>query len=324
LPAYAGSVMSDIAAAGATIVIDRPVDVVRAQLFDVDHAIRARIHHGVSLRWLPPQVPGERRVEQAVKVLTRTHVDVFVVEQGEGGVWVKRFVAGPNQGVRLVAELTPEEGRTRVRIVAFVGPGGYHTGVGKLSQLGLDRMLHKLLEEHRRALEGYEPGRARGAVQAALGPMREAVVAARIREGARADPVKARAMMSNLLEAACVVAVADGQVDGPERDVIQEVARSLCFLELDAAAVDRMAQNVAAAVAAEGIGPRCEKIATRLTALGLGDVGLGVAALVAEISHGIDAPELAALSLLAAALGVGDAALTDRIHDIDRALSGGA
>src|SRR6185437_7837462 len=124
------------------------------QLFDVDHAIRARIHHDVSLRWLPPQAPGERRVEQSTKVLTRTHVDVFVVEEGEAGAWVKRFVDGPNKGARLVAELAEEEGHTRVRVVAFVGPGGYQTGLGKLSQLGLERMLQKLLEEHRRALDG--------------------------------------------------------------------------------------------------------------------------------------------------------------------------
>jgi hypothetical protein len=100
------------------------------------------------------------------------------------------------------------------------------------------------------------------------------------------------------------------------------VARTLCFLELDRAAIDKMVQNVAAAAESEGIEQRCEKIAGRLAALGLGEVGLSVATLVAQVSHGVDAPELAVLGRLAGALGVEEGALTDVIHRIDRGLSG--
>lgn len=322
--------MSTPPTARAGIEIDKPRDLVRAQFFDIDHAIRRRIHHGVSLRWLPQEAPGERRVEAELKLMTRSHVDVFLIEEGEGGSWVKRFVEGPNRGARFEATFTALSGvggapvtagqgrSTRVELTAHVGSMGYHAGLGKLSQLGLQKALEKTLEEHRRAIDGYQPGRARGAVKGVLEPMAGVVREAR----QRADGQNLRAVMSNLLEAACVVAVANGEVDDAERDVIREVAITLCDLELDAPAIDKMVQNVAVAVAAEGIEQRCDKIAGRLAVLGLGEVGLGVATLVAQVSHGIDAPELAALSRVAAALGLGDDALTDVVHRVDRALSG--
>ena len=307
------------AAASAAIDIDRPTDVVRAHFFDVDHAIRDNLHHGVTLRRLPPEAPGELRVEEETKVLARPQVGIFVIESGEGGAFVKRYVAGPNAGTSLVASFAPAAtpSHTAVTLVAFVGEGGYRTGLGRLSPLGLEKLLQKTLGEHRRALGGQAPSRAAGAVQAVLLPMREAVVAAR----AHAEG-EARAVMTNLLEAACVVAVADGLADDAEREVIQEVARTLCSLDLDAGTVDRMVRNITAAVATEGLTSRCDKVAHRLRALGLAEVGLGVAALVAQVSHGIGVDQHCALTRLAEALGLGEEALGDRIRRTDRALSG--
>jgi tellurite resistance protein len=303
--------------ASASIEIDKPVDLVRAQFFDLDHAIRGKIHHGVALRWLPPEAPGERRVQQEVKLMARSHVDVFVVEEGEGGAWIKRLVDGPNKGTALEASFEPlGPQRTRVRFRAFVGPGGYFGALGKLSQLGLEKALQKTLEEHRRALEGYQPGRARGAVRAVLAPMRDAVLAAPAAAG------RIKAVMSNLLEAACVTAISDGQADEAEREVIQHVGRELCFTELDAPSIERMVNNVLAAAHTDGLEVRCDKIAARLKALGLGEVGLGVAVLVAEVSHGIDAPELAVLRRLAWGLGVEEGALSEMVYRIDRELMG--
>jgi tellurite resistance protein len=314
--------MTTNAAARAAIEIAKPVSVVRAQFFDLDHAIRAKIHHGVSLRWLPPEAPGERRLEQEIKVMARAHVDVFVVEEGLGGSWIKRFVDGPNRGARFVATFTPirDDAATRVELEAFPGPGGFYAGLGKLSQVGLQKALEKTLEEHRRAVDGYEPGRARGAVKAVLEPMAGAVAEALDRVAGQ----NMRAVLTNLLEAACVVAVAGGDADDAERDVIREVGSTLCGLDLDKAAIDKMVQGVAAAVANEGLEARCDKIAGRLAALGLGEVGLSVATVVAQVSHGVDAPELAALSRLAAVLGFDDHRLTDVIHRIDLGLSGQA
>jgi hypothetical protein len=304
------------AAASATIEIKKPVATVRAHLFDLDHAIRAKIHHGVTLRWLPPEAPGERRIEQETKLMTRTHVDVLVIEEGEGGAWVKRFVEGPSKGTRIVGTVSEgSSGGARVRLEAFPGSVGYVGALGKLSQLGMEKSLQKTLEEHQRSLEGYEPGRARGAVRAVVGAMRTSALFAASGEG------QGRAVMTNLLEAACVVAVADEHADEAEREVIQEVARSLCFIELDATAVDRMVQNVARAVRADGIEQRCDKIGARLSSLGLAELGLRVAVLIAQVSHGIDAPELATLQRLATATGIGEVALRDLVHSIDQELS---
>src|SRR4051794_29636786 len=98
--------MSTAPAARAAIEIDKPRSLVRAHFFDLDHAIRHRTHHGVNLRWLPPEAPGERRIEGEIKLMTRAHVDVFLIEDAEEGAWVKRFVDGPNRGGRFVARFT--------------------------------------------------------------------------------------------------------------------------------------------------------------------------------------------------------------------------
>ncbi|MFO0758893.1 MAG: TerB family tellurite resistance protein [Byssovorax sp.] len=304
------------AAASASLVIHKPASTVRAQFFDVDHAIRDKIHHGIELRWLAPEAPGEKRVERVTKLMTRTHVDVVVIEEGEGGAWVMRFAEGPSKGTRLVGTFRDDgEGQTRVTLKAFPGPIGYFGALGKLSQLGIEKSLQKLLEEHQRALEGYEPERARGAVREAVAAMRSGALFSASGEG------QGRAVMTNLLEAACVVAVADDHADPAEREVIQEVARALCFIDLDAAAVDRMVQNVAKAVKNDGIEQRCDKIGARLSSIGLGELGMRVAVLVAQVSHGIGAPELATLQRLAAATGIGEVALRDMIHAIDQDLS---
>lgn len=317
------------AAARVSRVLDRPLAVVRAHLLDVDHQMRDRIFHGVELCYESiPHKPGagapasERRVVQVMKVMGKPQTDVFVVEEGAPGEVVKRYVDGPHQGTRFVAALAAEKAategapeKTKVTLEAFPGPAGFYGDFGKLSQIGLEKVLDKMLEEHERALTGYLPGKARGAVRGAIEAMRDRVVLSTGR--AEGD---ARAVMTNLLEAASVVAIADGTADAPERDVIQEVASRLCFVELDAAAVDKMVGAVAAAVKRDGLAARCDKVAARLTALGLAEVGLEVAVLVADVSHGIDAPELAALGRLAKALGFDDAHLAAVIRRVDASL----
>ena len=45
-----------------------------------DHTY-APLIRGVNLRWLPPEAPGERRLAQELKMMTRAHLDVFVIEE---------------------------------------------------------------------------------------------------------------------------------------------------------------------------------------------------------------------------------------------------
>src|SRR5208337_4264606 len=73
------------------------------------------------------------------------------------------------EGTRFVATFeSAEPSMTRVRMEAFLGPKGFAQGLGRLSPLGLEKAMKRTLGEYKRALQGYQPGRARGAVLAAL------------------------------------------------------------------------------------------------------------------------------------------------------------
>src|SRR6185312_4450753 len=113
----------------------------------------------------------------------------------------------------------------------------------------------KLLQEHKRALEGYEPGRARGDVDRVLKALRDLVTP--MLERTRDDQ---RAIISNFLEAASIVALADEEADDAERQTMKAAAKSLCFVDLDDAALDRLVAGTKSATAGEGAESRCDKI----------------------------------------------------------------
>jgi hypothetical protein len=86
---------------------------------------------------------------------------------------------------------------------------------------------------------------------------------------------------------------------------------------------ERMVEAAVAAIAKEGAKARCENLGKRLKALGFGGLGLSLAVLVAEVSHGLDPAELDGLRRLAAGAGLDDRDLEDIVRDIDGALGGG-
>jgi hypothetical protein len=299
------------------LVIDRAMDVVRAQFFDVDHHIRDRVHHGVVLRWSQAKGPGERRVRQETSVLGRVIAEEFVIEERDGGRWVKRFVDGPNVGGEYVAFFAEErKSATRIEAEAKAPPKGFDNGLGKLSDLGVQKALEKLLGDHKRALEGYEPGRVRGDVARVLRAMRD-----------KTSPLLAlgadeqRAVMSNLLEAATLTAISDEIADDVERHTIKSGAQAACFLELDDAAVDKLVTSTRGAAVAEGVEGRCDKIGARLRKHGVVELGLVFAALIAQVSHGLDARELAVLQRIARTAGVPDADLGRLVAQVDQILT---
>ncbi len=301
--------------ARASLVIERPIDVVRAQFFDLDHHVREGVQRGTSLRWtLRP--PGERRLKQETRVLGRLVSEEFVIEE-ESGKWVKRFVEGANAGGRYVVSFgTEARNATRADAEAQPPPKGFDNGLGKLSELGVVKSLEKLLTDHQRALEGYEPGRVRGDVDKVLKALRDLTTPIFAREKA-----EQRAIVSNFLEAAAITAIADDVADDVERQTMKGVARSLCFIELDDAAIDRIVKGTTDAASTDGIEARCDKIGARLLKLGMGDLGVAVAALIAQVSHGVEARELAALQRIARAAGLDDARLTALITRMDTMLT---
>ena len=302
-------------AARAAIVLDCAIDVVRAQFFDLDHHVRDGLHRGTTVRWtLRP--PGERRLKQETRVLNRVLTDVFVIEDDQGA-WVKRFVEGPNEGGRYVVSFAPHAtSATRVDAEAHAPPQGFDNGLGRLSDLGVQKSLEKLLADHQRALEGYEPGRVRGDVEKVLRSLRDLTTPI----GAR-DRSEQKAIVSSFLKAAAIAAISDGVADEVERQTMQAVARTLCQVELDDATLATLVDGASQAASTDGLEVRCDRIGATLLALGVSDLGLAVAALIAQVSHGVEARELAALLRIAKAAGLDEPTLVALIGRIDAMLT---
>lgn len=307
--------MSVKPAARAAIVLDCAIDVVRAQFFDLDHHVRDGLHRGTTVRWtLRP--PGERRLKQETRVLNRVLTDVFVIEDDQGA-WVKRFVEGPNEGGRYVVSFAPHAmSATRVDAEAHAPPKGFDNGLGRLSDLGVQKSLEKLLADHQRALEGYEPGRVRGDVEKVLRSLRDLTTPI----GAR-DRSEQKAIVSSFLKAAAIAAISDGVADEVERQTMQAVARTLCQVELDDATLATLVDGASQAASTDGLEVRCDRIGATLLALGVSDLGLAVAALIAQVSHGVEARELAALLRIAKAAGLDEPTLVALIGRIDAMLT---
>lgn len=292
---------------------------VQALFFDVDLAVRDKIHRGVRLQWLPRTPDGERRLRRHMRVLDKLQVEEVVIERGADGAWVQRFVEGPNLGTRFVANFEPGEGAmTRVRMEAFVGPRGFAQGLGKLSPLGLEKAMKRTLGEFKRALQGYQPGRAHGQVLAALADAGRWSTAMR-----GLDDARKRSVVSTLLETAWSIACVDEGPDEAERDAMRAVVAALWNTALDPAAEERMVKAAIDAVAKQGAATRCAALGAKLRSLGFGELGVHVAVLVAEISHGLDPAELDALRALAQAAGVPDETLHDLVRRTEEALAGG-
>ncbi len=306
--------------ASAWLDFDRPVAVVRAAFLDVDLAVRGKIHRGMRLQWLPPGESGERRLRQHVRVLDRIQTEDVVIEEGRGGTWVKRFVEGPNAGTRFEARFEAlGDAATRVTMDAWAGKNGFAQGLGKLSPVGREKAMKRVMTEYKTALQGYEPGRARGAVLAAVEQARASSLAIR-----SLDEERRKQLAATLLEAVWAVACADDEgPDEAERDALRAIVASIWKTALDRSLEDRMVEAAVRAIAKEGVEARCRGLGARLKALGFGPLGLSLAVLVAEVSHGLDAAELDALRTMAAAAGLDDVALADAIRRIDEALSGG-
>lgn len=300
------------------IVIDRPIELVRQAFLDVDHAVRDRVHVSVKLRWLPPSEPGERRLLSVIRVLGVSYADEVLVEE-ENGTLIRRYVHGPNEGTVFVGTFEPHgDSHTLASLRAHVPLTGFRWAVGPILVVAVRKAIEKELQENKRDIEkGYTPGRARGNVDAALEFVRPALD----RAHALQNDAERIALVAPLIEAACVTAIADAEIDDAERDAIRAVAHAMGVKLLDDAAVEAVVASSVEHTLSQGIESRCASLGARLKALGIAEEGLGAAALIAQVSHGIDQSELVALQLLARAGGVSEARLAEIIERVDRALT---
>lgn len=303
--------------ATATLEIAAPPGVVREQFFDLDQHVREHIYHGHELSWAPQHPPEARRLRMLTRILGRTQDEEFVIEDGDDATWVRRYVEGPNVGARMVARFQPLDAGTRVRLESWVPARGFVSGLGKLSKIGMEKMLEKTLGEHQRAIEGYKPKQPRGALGVVMASLREL----RERLGALGEDER-MATIQTFLELGCLVAIADGHADDAERGALHRVLHELCNVELSDEAMAQMIDSAHEVVASDGIETRCDYVGAALKAFGLSELGLELAALIGLVSHGLDQHELAALGRIAAAAGVDEARMSELVATVDRELSG--
>lgn len=104
---------------------------------------------------------------------------------------------------------------------------------------------------------------------------------------------------------------------------MRAVVAALWNTSIEPSAEERMVKAAIEAVKEQGPQTRCAVLGARLKSLGLGQLGVHVAVLVAEVSHGLDHSELDALRILAHAAGVREEALQELVRRTEDALAGG-
>jgi hypothetical protein len=201
---------------------------------------------------------------------------------------------------------------------AQVGPKGFEQGLGRLSPVGLEKAMKRILNEYKVALQGYEPGRARGAVVAALHDADPSITKMR-----GVDPAALRKVVATLLETSLSIACADDDPDEAELDAVRAIVGRLWGKPLAPELEEQMVRAASQAVKKQGAAERASALGARLAELGFARLGVELAVLVAEVSRGLDPAELHALRALAHAGGVSDDELQKILRRTEETLSGG-
>jgi hypothetical protein len=311
--------MSESVRISALVRIERPVDVVRQQFRDIDHRIRNNVHPDIQYEWVPTD-SGERKVRTTFHILGVPQHDVSLLEDAPDGSVVMRCIEGKNAEVVLVhrfVAVTPHA--TTVETTAEVPAERARGLLGSLVMSGLRQVLRKALAEDKRDLEGdhFVAGKAAGNLDRALALLRPAA-----QGGASfVRPLNERSIAARraVLEATCLIAVADGRVEPGELDAARRVA------DLIGAASERdWLETRARELAALAVSPRIVEEATRigreLVAQSVALEGITTAVVVALVSDGMSLGELELLRELARVAGVSEGALPAVIESAERAL----
>jgi hypothetical protein len=293
----------------AALRMERPVAAVRAQYRDIDHHIRNDVHPSIRYQWEPSE-PGERKIRTTFRILGVPQYDVSLLEDGEDGSVVIRYVEGSNAGMVLVHRFVPlGENATHVELVADAPSTVGRKLLGPLFVAGARQVMKKALAEDKRDLEKGEftPSIAAGNLGAAFEPSLPL---------APRDPATKRLA----LEAACLVAAADGVLDAAERDALHRLARFLRADTETAWMMTRVAHYEKIAVTA-GIAAEAERLGVWIRANDIATPSLVAAAVVALVSQGMSLGELALLRRLATASGFDEEGLGPIVDAADDALS---
>jgi len=303
--------MADTIHITASLRMERPASEVRAQYRDIDHHIRNNVHPSIHYQW-EPGAPGERKIKTTFRILGVPQYDISLLEDAEDGSFVIRYLEGSNAGMILVHKFVPlGPSATDVQLFADAPSSIGRKLLGPLFVAGARQVMKKALAEDKRDLEkgAFRSERAAGNLDAALQPV--APLASR-------DPVTKRL----LLESACLVSAADGEVDPAERDALLRLAKLLGAENEEPWLMTRIDELVNLAVSA-GIATEAERLGGWLKANEVATPALVAAAVVALVSQGMSLGELALLRRLAVASGVAEDAIGPIVDAADDALSRG-
>ncbi len=284
-------------------------DRVREQYRDIDHHIRNNVHPSIHYEW-QPGAPGERKIKTTFRILGLPQFDISLLEDGDDGSFIIRYLEGTNAGMVLVHRFVEvEPGVTEVQLAADAPSTLGRKILGPLFVVGARQVMKKALAEDKRDLESgtYQPGLAAGRVEDALASL-------------AAQRHASSAVKHAILEAACLISACDGSIDEAERDAIRRASVVLGATgpESDAGNILDRALSFAQS---EQIKTEIERVGYELGAAGVAREGVVTAAVVGLISQGMSLGELEALRRLAVAAGIEESAVGPLIDVADATLS---
>lgn len=162
------------------------------------------------------------------------------------------------------------------------------------------------------AKSGRAPAASHGAVARALVLLGDRL--------AQFEPGKRLSTIGPLMEAASLMAVADGEVDDDEREVIRRVLQKLSIDALSSVVADAMLSSSVEQTQELGVEKRCTELAAALVKHDVVREGIFIAVLVADVSGGIVAKERAVLDQLARLTKVDEGTLQWAISAVHEAL----
>jgi hypothetical protein len=301
--------MTDTIHITASIRIERPADEVRAHYRDIDHHIRNNVHPSIHYEWAPSE-PGQRKIKTTFRILGVPQYDISLLEDAEDGSFVVRYLEGSNAGMVLVHKFLPlGPSATEVQLFADAPSSIGRKLLGPLFVAGARQVMKKALIEDKRDLEkgDFAAGTAAGNVISALFPV---------------APLASRdiAVKRLVLEAACLVSVADGDVDPAEHDALLRLAAILqAYSEVPW--MTARFRELAVLASQAGVATEAERIGSRLKESDAGTLSIVAASVVGLVSQGMSLGELALLRRLAVAAGVAEEAIGPIVDEADEMLS---
>jgi hypothetical protein len=311
--------MSETIRITASLRIERPADVVRQQYRDIDHHIRNNVHPDITYAW-EPAPPGVRRIRTTFHILGSPQYDVSDLEDAPDGSFIIRYLHGTNSGMVLAHRFTPlGPDATQVELVAEAPSTLSRKLLGPLFTSGARQVMLKALTEDKRDLEqgAFVVGKAAGNLGRALAFLQPAPGSVSF-----VRPIGERAVSAKraVLEATCLIAVADGEVQSGELDAIRRLAEVIGATDQQVWLVER-AQALAAVAKSPAIVTEATRIGKALIVEGVGLEGITSAVIVALVSDGMSLGELELLRELARVAGVSEGTLPAIVDNAERWLT---